>query len=286
MSFFRRSLPPILFETVLYLVRFRRWPNFKNPKTFNEKIIWRKLYLKEDLYSAYSDKVNVRSIVRKKIGADYLIPLLYSGTDITPEELLALGDNIVVKMSHDSGSAVPITENTIEKSTAAVARMMESMNDDFGKSYYEWWYSNIPPQIIVEKHLNPESETGILDYKFYVFNHKDGSEPNIFIQIDRDRFAGHNRSIYDINRELIRFDSLATVGFVPNHGLPFPEMDNFDEMLTVAKKLAEDFDHVRIDLYNENGEVFFGEYTFSSSAGHNRHRPKPFNDMITHWLSY
>ncbi|NNE90833.1 MAG: hypothetical protein HKN23_04230 [Verrucomicrobiales bacterium] len=275
-------LSKVLKEKLLFYGKMGFWPNFDEPRTFSEKINWRKLYSSNSVYIRCSDKLAVRDHVRQKIGEQYLIPVLYSGDSITAEQILELGDNIVVKANHDSGSTCIIEKNTPEKAAEVAAKVQRMLKTDFGRITNQWWYSKIPRRVYVEKMI-PGDETGVpCDYKFFVFKQPDGQPSRILIEIDYGRgTSNHHRTFYDGERNIVEhLGQPIQIDDKPNLRTPFPGIDNYDEMKQAVLTLAEDFDHVRIDMYEAEGKIYFGEMTFSDGGGRSRCHPHEFDYVM------
>jgi len=276
-----RSLPlnRALTEKILFFGKQGYWPNFEQPRSFSEKINWRKLYSDNQLYVTYSDKLAVRDYVSNCVGKDYLIPLAYSGETITAPELLALGDNLVVKATHDSGSVEIIEENSISRSREVVKSLNESLAVNFGNLTNQWWYAEVPPQIVVERLLTTSDGTPPWDFKFFVLKNTDQASPKIIIEVDYDRNTpNHRRCFYDENRQPVLWEGKSVVmDKTPNDNRPFPEVKQFEEMLQVVQKLAQPFNHVRVDLYYHQDSIYFGELTFSEGGGRSRWYPREFD---------
>jgi len=250
-------------EKLLFFGRVGYWPNFKQPRTLNEKVNWRKLYSSNPMFVTCSDKLAVRKFVAERVGEKYLIPVLFSGESITAEQILALGDDIVVKTNHDCGSVFLIDKNTPELAAEVCAKISASLKRDFGRLSNQWWYSQIPPRVYVEKRLEGMAGGPPLDFKFSLFRGEMPDDPRRgILKVDYDRKqATRARTFFDLNRK-----------FLPGihrseEQRPFPEVENYQEMLSVATRLAADFDYVRVDLYNVDGRVYFGELTFSQTGG-------------------
>ncbi len=250
-------------EKLLFFGRVGYWPNFKNPRTLNEKVNWRKLYSNNPLFVTCSDKLAVRDYVAAQVGEKYLIPVLYSGKSITVQQIQQLGDNIVVKTNHDCGSVFLIEKNTPELAAQVCAKVSASLRRDFGRLSNQWWYSEIPPRVYVEKRLEGISGGLPLDFKFSLFRGETpDAAPRGILKIDYDRKqATRARTFFGLDRK-----------FVPGihrneEQRPFPEVENYEEMLSIATRLAADFDYVRVDLYNVDGRIYFGELTFSQTGG-------------------
>jgi len=258
-----RSLPigVILQEKLLFFLKLRYWPNFASPSTFNEKINHRKLFVTDKFMVSCMDKIAVRDHVAAKIGPEILIPVLYTGESITAEQLLALGDDIVAKPSHDSKSTEIIRSNTSEIATAAAARLQAKLNTDFGKQTNQFAYCEVPPKILVEQMLIEANKVTPDDYKIFCFRQADGSI-EMFIELHENREQPDYRvAWFDAGLEPIRIlgDDYVTCSF------PCPE--KWPQMRTVAETLSADFDHVRIDLYHVDNQIYFGEMTFFDGGG-------------------
>ncbi len=235
------------------------WPDFNIPKTFSEKIFCRMLFDRRSILTTLSDKFLVRNYVRKKIGEEYLIPLLWTG--INPEEIpfASLPDKFVIKTNHDSGT-IFIAKNKYMINQLELKRMLNyrlrnnfCLNSDIG---IEWAYKNIPPRILIEQYIEEDGKPPV-DYKFYCFS---GSAK--YLLIIYDRFGYHREKHFTIDFLPLDFWN----GIDQYHG-PFNIPINYDEMIKIAEKLSADFDFVRVDLYNIKGKIYFGELSFYPAGG-------------------
>lgn len=233
----------------------------KEPETFNQKIQFRKLYDDNPLYSTCADKYRVREYVKEKIGEEYLIPLYLVTDKLTEEQWDKLPNSFVAKANHDSGTVKIIKDKNKVDKKKIIKELNKSLKLDFGVLTMEKYYSNIPRKIVIEKYLGEN----IQDYKFHHFNTAEGNKS--FLQIDGDRFIGHKRSIFDENLERLplRFVSKYPSLEVNVKGLINEE--NLEKMKEVVKKLGEDFNYSRIDLYLINEKIYFGEITFCAESG-------------------
>ncbi|WP_311950978.1 ATP-grasp fold amidoligase family protein [Halomonas piscis] len=266
-------LPRPLRNYILFIYRVGYWPNFKNPKTYNEKIGYRKRNWDNELFITCSDKIAVREYVAAVVGDKYLIESVYADKGKVSEELLtsivAKHGNVLVKANHNSG---PVQFLYAESSSETVRKVSEEINrqltHDYGGPKMEGWYSHISRGVIIEKNI---SITGydLPDYRFHVFNNIDGSQPKIIVNMDMDRELNHHRAVFDEE-----FNRLPFSWRVPDsqHALLKPK--NYDTMLAIAKDLAKPFSYVRVDLFNVNGRIYFGEMTFAHESGHGRFTPR------------
>ncbi len=231
--------------------------NFKNPKYFGEKIQWLKLNGNLERYTNYADKYKVREFVTKKIGEEYLIPLIgvYGSTDKIGYEKLP--KKCVLKLNTGSGYNMIITD----KESTNIKRTNKIINKWLKEDYYkikkEPQYKNIEKKILCEKYI-ADKEGKLQDYKFYCFEGKIE-----FVEVDFDRFEDHRMNFYDLNWNLLNIRK----GNYKNYPKEFSKPKNFNKMIEIAEKLSEDFQFVRVDLYNVDGTIYFGELTFTPAGG-------------------
>lgn len=238
------------------------FPSFNNPKSYNEKLQHRKLCENNPLFTTCSDKLMVREYVKQKVGSKYLVPLLFKGDDICKEDLESINEDFVIKPTHDSGSACIVQKDNDIDLNSVVVQIKQALKHDFGSETLETWYSLIKPRVIIEKMLKNTDGKSPNDFKFHVFNSDKGSK--VIFSVDYDRHINHSRTFYNEDLEVLPFSA----GDCANYLIPIDNLENYDEMLYVVKKLAEDFDYVRVDLYNIDGKIYFGELTFAPQSGY------------------
>lgn len=267
-----RSILRVLPENpALYLIYFRGYQkilNLKNPKYFGEKIQWLKLYGHLDELSDYVDKYAVREFVAKTVGDKYLNQLY--GVYDHPDEIdyKKLPQRFVLKCTNGSG-AVFICKDKDELNKAEAVKMMNRwLKDDFYKMKKEPQYKNVKNRIIAEEYL--EDESGALrDYKFYCYD----GEP-LYYGVFTDRYTDETVDMYDMSGN--KLEGIINGG-VKNSNYVLPQGDNFPEMVDVVKKLARQFQFVRVDLYMANNNIYFGELTFTDGAGSDPFTPRSFD---------
>lgn len=247
-----------------------RWPDLKNPKTFNEKTIWLKLAHAFEDASLLADKVRVKDHVKNLIGSDYLIPTLGVYDRAGDIEYDALPDAFVMKLNHGSGWNI-ICRDRDRLDTEATNRKLTDWQRlnyyDVGKEYQ---YRDIPPRILCESYLENTSERPLLDYKFFCF-----SGNPVIIQVDLDRFGGHRRKYYDPDWNELPFTILYPMS---DRAVARPE--KLDEMLKIAAKLCDDYVFVRVDLYYHEGRIYFGELTFHHDGGFGPFTPSKYDRVL------
>ena len=236
------------------------WPHLNHPRTFNEKLPWLKLHDKRSEYTQMVDKVDAKKYVASIIGDKYIIPTLGVWNSVDEIEWDKLPNQFVIKVSSDSGGIVVCKD----KQTLDIKKTKEKLTNGWGKNYYvhnkEYPYRDLTPRIIAEEYKEDESGYELRDYKIFCFN----GEPKIlFVASDRQK-AGEDTKFdfFDLNWNHLPF----TNGH-PNSKEHIAKPKNFEEMLEIAKKLSVGIPQVRIDLYNCNGQIYFGEITFFHWSG-------------------
>lgn len=255
---------PRLYDQIRGFYNFGYWPNIKNPNTFTEKLLAMKYTQAEnDDYVMLADKYAVRQFVEKRVGAQYLNEIYHVGKCADSIPFDTLPNSFVIKTTHDSGGVFIIEDKqkaNIEELKLSVQRQLDT---PFGKITNEKWYTRIDRKILVEKMLK-DPERGIPnDYKFLCFKGKCE-----FIQVDQNRYTNHTQSFYSpdwVRQEI--------TGFFPG-GEAATKPENLKELISIAERLAEGFDFIRVDLYTVEGRVIFGEMTLIPHSGYGPIRPR------------
>ena len=250
-----------LYLKLLFLFEMHYWPDLKHPKTFNEKIQWLKLHNRKPEFTTMVDKYAVKKYVADRIGEQYIIPTLGVWDSFDQIDFDSLPNQFVLKTTHGGGGlAVVICKDKKTFDKRRAKRILEkSLNSDIYMKYREWPYKDVPKRIIAEKYMVDESGTELKDYKFFCFN----GEPKYMLLVS-GRQAGNKRFDYfDLNWNHL---PVHDVGCPGAERLP-AKPDNFEEMIFIAKKLSKGMTHVRVDFYNINCKVFFGELTFFDGSG-------------------
>ena len=232
--------------------------NLKSPRTFNEKLNWLKIYNKHPEYSKMVDKKEAKEYVASIVGDKYIIPTVAVYDKVEDIDFEKLPKQFVLKCTHDSGGVVVCKDKSILDKGAAIRKLKKGLRSNFFTITREYPYKNVKPRIIAEQYM--EDETGELrDYKFFCFN----GEPKYMLLVS-GRQAGKKRFDYfDLNWNHL---PVHDVGCPGAERLP-AKPDNFEEMIFIAKKLSKGMTHVRVDLYNINCKIFFGELTFFDGSG-------------------
>ena len=244
--------------------------NIVNPKSLNEKLQWLKINDRKPIYTIFADKFGIREYVKENIGEDLLIPLLYTTKryqDIKPENLP--DEPFILKANHDSGSYKIIRDkNKVDwKKLQVDCRWWMSLN------YYwyerEWQYKDIEPRIIVEKLLVDKSGKIPNDYKIHCIN---GNIEFIYVAVDRE--GVDKRNIYDKNWKPLPFTwSSKYKNASKQKGEQIQPPLSLDKMKVIAEKIAKLYPYVRVDFYDVDGKLYFGEITQCHGGGFDQIRP-------------
>lgn len=255
----------------IYKKRTGEHLDWNNLRTYNEKMQWAKLFDKNPLKITLSDKYLVRNWVKDTIGEEYLIPLLGVWNKFDEIEFEKLPERFVLKTNNGSSTNLIIKDKNNFNKIAAKRKFDKWMRTNFAfKNGFQMHYKDIKPKIIAEEYL--EDQNGELnDYKFLCFDGKVH-----YCWIDTDRYTYHRRNIYDLNWELQDWNQHS----YKNTEYPVSKPENFESMVGLAGKLCRGFSHVRVDLYNVNGKVYFGEMTFTNGSGFEKIHPYEYNLML------
>ena len=248
--------------------------NLRHPKTFSEKIQWLKLYNRRPEYTMMVDKYAVKKYVAQKIGDEYVIPTL--GVWNNPEEIEwdKLPSRFVLKTTHGGGNygVVVCKDKSQLDKQQVIEKLKVSLRQDI--SYYscEWPYKKVPRRIIAEEYLDPTPDPDLLEYKIFCFNGKVR-----FLKVNLGRSSGLHINFYNLDFELLPFGE---AWYPPNPEAEIKKPNNFDLMISLAERLSAGQPLLRVDLYNVNGRIYFGELTFFPASGLENYEPIDWDRKI------
>lgn len=267
-----------IFVSLIYKCIFGESLDLNNPRRFNAKLQWLKLYDRNPKYTKYVDKFDVKAHVASLIGKEYIIPTLSIYEDVKTINWDALPEKFVLKTTHGGGGTgiVVCTDKKlldIHKTTKKLEREIAANVFAFGR---EWPYKNLKRRIIAEEFIVDDKTKELRDYKFFCFNGK----VKMF-KVDFNRFSRHQANYYDRNGILLPFGE---ENFPPdfNKNLQLPA--NLSKMIEIAEILAKEIPFVRVDLYNCMGRILFGEMTLYPASGFGRFTPDEWDYIIGDWL--
>jgi len=269
-------LPDKFFIVVKYRLMLGRYPNLKNPRSLNEIIQAVKLYDRNPLYTTLVDKAAVKDYVIDRIGSEYVIPSLGIWSTFDTIDFDTLPDSFVLKCTHDSGSVIIVRDKSQFDKTAARKLLSAALNRDYSCTNHEWPYRDVPRKIIAEPFL--ENLSGATDdYKFFC---SDGKVRFLFVATNRFKSGDEVRfDFFDRN-----WNHLPLKNGHPNADTIPLKPDNYEEMVSLAQKLSEGLHFVRVDLYNLDGHILFGEYTFSHWGGFKAFEPDKWDYLLGEML--
>lgn len=266
-----------IYLKILFRTELNKKLDLKNPKTFNEKIQWLKLYYRDSKYTEYVDKYKVREYIQEELGEEYLIPLL--GVYEKVEDIIweDLPEQFVLKCTHGSHCNIICKD----KSKLDIKKASKKLNKWMNKSWYwfgrEWPYKNVERKIVCEDFMLDEQFDDLPDYKFMCFN---GEPKLILVCRNRTEESSGNYDFYDIDWNITNI-SRPKKSFSSE---PIKKPKGFDTMLKIAKKLSEGLPFSRIDFYEVNGKVYFGEITFFPASGLSKFEPEEYDEILGEWI--
>lgn len=247
--------------------------NLKNPKSFPEKLQWYKLNYRDPLMTQCSDKYSVREYLISKGLSDILVPLYGVYDNAEDIDFDKLPNKFVIKTTNGSKTNILCEDKTQLDIPATKKTLNRWLNDWNGKMGREWGYYDIKPRIICEKYLNKDENNDLVDYKFFCFK---GKPTYLYVIVGRFLKDGAKLGIFNTDFEKVPYKRID----IPELLTTLEKPKNFNKMIDIAKTLSEDFPHVRVDLYNIDGQIFFGELTFYNGSGYKEHIPRELDNIF------
>lgn len=263
-------LPDKIYLKMMYKLKTKHSLNLKKPERYTEKIQWLKLYNRNEKYTNYADKIKVRDIVEKNAGKQYLIPLLGVYDKFEDIDFDRLPNKFVLKCNHDSGSVVICTDKKKFDYDYAKKKIEKSLKCDYYIIGREYIYKNIDRKIMVEEYLNDLDGNSANDYKIFIIDGKFSH-----LEICSDRFTNLKVTFFDEKKKKLKISEMGEE-FDENIELP----KNIDEMIEIAKKIAKGIPLLRVDFYDVNGKIYFGEVAFFDCSGYATYSDDNFDYQI------
>ena len=266
-------IPDKVMIFIQYKVSTGKWLNIDVPKRFTEKLQWYKLNYRDPLMTVASDKFAVRKYVAEKGLENILIPLYGVYKSFEDIDFSKLPKKFVLKTTNGSHTNI-LCENLDNLDLSVVKSNIDKwLKERSNKLGREWSYYNITPKVICEKFLNRDTNNDLIDYKFFCFN---GEPFCLYVIVERFLDDGLKLGIYDMNFKRMPYRRSDIQKLESDVVKP----KNFEKMIEIAKVLSKDFPHVRVDLYNIDGEIFFGELTFYDGCGYKGFLPDEFDFIL------
>ncbi|MBR2367476.1 MAG: glycosyl transferase [Alistipes sp.] len=262
----RFMLSDKLFIRILYRLYMGKSLDLKNPRTMNEKLQWIKLYDRKPIYHTMVDKLLAKEYYAQLIGKEHIIPTLGVWERFDDIDFDKLPDSFVLKTNHSGGNTGVVIcrdKRALDKAKAKAA-LEKSLKTDIYKSFGEWPYKGIKKYIFAEELIGNADEE-LVDYKFYCF---DGYVDAVLMCIDR-QIGDPKFYFFDKRWELKRYNKR---GKQAPEGFTLPRPKNMEQMFDLASKISQGIPHLRVDLYNVDGKIYFGEATFFTASGFDANR--------------
>ena len=274
---FYKNMSDERYLSFMYSVLFRKKINLTSPTTYTEKLQWLKLHDRNPLYTKMVDKYEAKEYVKNIIGESYLIKTLGIYDSFDEIDFSTLPNKFVMKCTHDSGGIIICKDKSsfdIRKAKKQINRFLSNRFCFFGR---EWPYSNVKPRIIIEEYLEDKNTGNLPDYKFFAF---DGVVKAMFVA--SDRYLDNKEVKFDFYDS--EFNHLPIINGHPNATVPPKRPFNFDLMVRLAEQLSLGIPHVRVDFYEVDKKVYFGELTFYHFSGFVPFEPEEWDSVFGKWI--
>ncbi len=281
MSFIKRMshiIPDSLYIKLVFHKHFGRFPDLKNPQTYNEKLQWIKLHDRRPEYIKMVDKYVVKQYIADTIGDEYVIPTLGVWDDAGKIEWDKLPEQFVLKCNHDSGGIVICKNKSSLNIDEAVNRLNKCLKNNGYWYGREWPYKHVKPLILAEQYMEDNKTNELRDYKIFTFN---GVAKALFIATDRQ--AKDKETTFDFFDT--DYNHLPFTNGHPNAATLPEKPEHLDEMIKLAEKLSRGIPHLRVDFYEVNGKIYFGELTFFHWSGFVPFDPEEWDYRFGSWIT-
>lgn len=259
---------------IMYFYHMKKRLNFGNVTTFNEKLQWLKLHDRKEIYTTMVDKYEVKKYVADLIGGEYVVPTYGIYESYNEIDFDVLSNQFVLKVTHYGGSRgvfIIKDKNTINYSNIEneIEKLLKENLYNYSR---EWPYKNVKPRIIIEKYMKNEDEEELKDYKLFCFNGK----PKIIL-VCSERFSSSNMCETWFDEDWNLMDIIEGNHRVDKNIKP-PQ--SFKKMKYLASQLSKNIPFVRIDFYEVNSKIYFGEMTFFPASGFEKFEPKEWDKKL------
>ncbi len=257
---FFKWIPDKKYIKIKYKLEMNKKLNLQNPQMFNEKLQWLKLYDRNPAYTKMVDKYEAKKYVADIIGREYIIPTLGVWEKFEDIDFSKLPNQFVLKCTHDSGGLVICRDKSKLNMKEARRKINKSLKRNYYLIHREWPYKKVRPRIIAEKYMAIYKQKELIDYKFFCFN---GEPKFLYVSEGLSNHENARISFVNMNYEKTEF---YRKDYRPFDKLP-DKPTNFDKMKELSKKLSKNIPFIRVDFYEVNGQIYFGELTFFPCSG-------------------
>ena len=270
-------MPDRLYLKILFRLRMGYPLDLNNPKTFNQKLQWLKLYDRKPEYTMMVDKYEVKKYVAERIGEQHIIPTLGVWDRFDDIDFDKLPNQFVLKCTHDSGGLVICRDKSTLNFDAAKEKIESSLKSNYFWGGREWPYKNVKPRIIAEQYMQDGVREDLPVYKFFCFD----GEPKIIQVIQNDKQSNESIDYFDTQWQMLELKQN-----FPNSGTPIKKPESLDILLNLVRRLASvKKSFIRVDLYEVNDIIYFSEYTFFSDNGLTKFTPESWDRVLGEWTT-
>lgn len=255
-----RILPDKIYLKLKYRIIFHKKLNLNCPITFNEKLQWLKINDRKKIYTSMVDKFEAKKYVSSIIGQEYIIPTLGIYNSFDEINFSLLPKEFVIKCTHDSGGLVICKDKEKLDKMKTKKIITKCLKNNYFYSGREWPYKNVKPRIIIEQYMRNKNEEKIRDYKFFCFN---GKTEYMYISEGMDNHETAKMCFFDKYYNVV---DIQRSDYKEFEELP-QKPKNFEKMIELSNILSENIPHLRVDWYEINGKIYFGELTFFTCSG-------------------
>jgi len=272
----KNLMPDKLYLQIVFYINLKQKLNLDNPKTFNEKLQWLKLYNRKPEYTKMVDKLEVKNFVKKVIGAQYIIDTYGVWDKFEDIDFDSLPKKFVLKCTHDSGGLIICKDKEKLDYVECERRIKASLSNNYFVYGREWPYKNVKPKVFAEEYIEDKKYDVLPVYKFMCFD----GEPKIIQTIQNDKQSNESIDYFDLEWKLLDIRQ----GF-PNSQKPYEKPKKLREMIEIARIFSKNHPFLRVDLYVVNDEIKFSEFTFYSDGGFMRFDPPLWDGKLGEWIS-
>ena len=271
-------VPDKIYLKKKFKIIFKRDLDLNDPKTYNEKVQWLKLYNRNPFYTTLVDKHEVKKYISDVLGDEYVIPTLGIWDRFDDIDFDSLPERFALKCTHDSGSYVICKSKKDLDIPAAKKKIERSMKNNWYKVTREWPYKNVKPKIVAEKYVSISNNDDLTDYKLLCFN---GEVKCEFTCTNRRSSSGLNVTFFDTNWERLPFER-----HYASDKQPISKPTKLSEMIHITENIAKDLQciFVRMDFYEINSRIYFGEVTLYPGSGMEEFRPEEWDLTLGNWI--
>ena len=259
-----------------YEIKVGKELDLNNPQSFNEKIQWLKIHDRNPSYTNLVDKYEVKKYIEEKIGSEYIIPSIGVYDNFDDIDFTKLPNQFVIKCTHDSGGLVVVKDKTKFDYKKAKKKINKSLKRNYYWRTREWPYKDIKPRIIIEEYMEDKKYHELVDYKILCF---DGKAKILFTCSERFSEDGLKVTFFDMDWNKLPFERK-----YKSSKKDIEKPLNYDKMVELSEKLSKDLKFVRVDWYEINGKLYFGELTFYPGSGFEKFYPEEWDYKIGKWI--